>query len=85
MVRVVEAVGVGEMGALHAQLLGLVVHSGGKVFLAARHSFRQGVAGVAAGGQQIAVQQLFNSEHLAGLELRVGAAQREIHRLQSRS
>ena len=81
MLRIVEAVGVGEVGILHAQLLGLGVHPGGELRRGARQGLRQNIAGVVAGGQQVAVQELLDGQRLPGLDVGGGAAQGQVHRL----
>ena len=83
MVRVVQAMGVGEVGVLHAQLLGLGVHPLHKGLGAARNCLGQDVTGLVGGGEQVAVEQLLHSEDLPSLNggIGVGAALGQGYRL----
>ncbi len=81
MLRVVEAVGIGEAGVLHAQRLGLGVHPGHELPRGARHRLGQDIARLVAGGQQVAVQQVQHGQNLPRLDARGGAVPGQVHRL----
>ena len=81
VLRVVEAVGVGEMGVLHAKLLSPGVHPGHKLRLRPAHGLGQNVAGVVAGGQQVAVEQAEHRQLLPRLDFGGGAVPGQVHRL----
>ena len=63
-----EAVCIGEVGALAAQFSGFAVHVGHEVRNGAVHRFGKDVAGVAVRFQQHAVEQIFNGNGLACLK-----------------
>ena len=68
MVLVVEAIGVGKVGAVTAQLPGFPVHVGHEILHGSVHRLGQDVAGVAVRLQQHTVEQLLNGDGFPGLE-----------------
>ena len=77
MVGIVEPVGVDEVGAGAAQLLGPLIHQGHKGVLRPGHRLRQDAGRLVGGHQHHAVQQLLHRQHLALLD--VGRAAGGIH------
>ena len=68
VVHIVQAVGVGKVGAGAAQLLRPLVHQLHKGLTGAGYRLRQNVRRLVGGHQQQAVQQLFHRQHLALLD-----------------
>ena len=66
---VMVAVGVGKMRALHAQLLGTLIHQLHKGVNTAAHRLGQGVACLVRGGQQDTVEQIQYAELLPNPEV----------------
>ena len=74
MVRVMEAVGIGKVGVLASQLLGLVVHHAHKGVDVTAHRLGQNLGGLIGRGEQQAVQKLLHRQHLPRLNIGRGAA-----------
>ena len=77
MVGVMQAVGIDEVGAGAAQLLGPLIHQGHKGVLGSGHRLRQDAGRLVGGHQHHAVQQLLHRQHLALLD--VGGAAGGVH------
>ena len=72
VVLVVEAVGVGEVGALAAQLPGFPVHVGHKLLHAAVHRLGQSLGRVVGGGEEEAVEQFLHRQLFPGFQVGAG-------------
>ncbi len=77
MVGVGQAVGVAEMGALTAQVLGLLVHPRHEGVDRPVDGLRQHVAALVGGGEHDAVEQLLHRQLLARLDAHVAAVGRD--------
>ena len=68
MLGIVEAVGVGKVGVLTAQLLRLGVHLVHEGIHGSGHRLRQDVAGLVGGDHQHTVEQVLHRHGLSGLD-----------------
>ena len=80
VIVVMEPVGVGEVGVLHAQLLRPLVHPLHESGDVPGHGDGQGVGGLIGGGYHQAVEQVVDGDLLSGLEVGGGGVLRHAHK-----